>query len=192
MSNAAVSLATTQPVRNRPSTSGRTPCRSRAAYSVVGVMNTSENAPLRRGSTSSVMSSSGRSPIDTMSAEMRAVSDVESIAACFEATFASGASSRNHASSSSVLVRLPLCASASPVPSGRERNVGWELFHVDEPPVEYRVCPTAIPPGSDFSVDSSKTCATNPMSLNTMMRSPDDTAMPADSWPRCCRANRPK
>src|SRR5690242_16954743 len=34
MSSAAVSLATTQPRSRRPSTSGRTPCGSRAAYSV--------------------------------------------------------------------------------------------------------------------------------------------------------------
>src|SRR5205807_1139059 len=53
MSRAAVSDATTQPRSSRPSTSGRTPCGSRAAYTVVSSMKTSENAPRSLGSTSS-------------------------------------------------------------------------------------------------------------------------------------------
>ena len=51
MSSAAVSLATTQPLSSRPSTSGRKPCGSRAAYSVCSSMKTSEYAPLASGST---------------------------------------------------------------------------------------------------------------------------------------------
>src|SRR6266571_7484807 len=51
MSSAAVSLATTQPVSRRPSTSGRKPCGSRAAYSVCSSMKTSEYAPLASGRT---------------------------------------------------------------------------------------------------------------------------------------------
>ncbi len=51
MSSAAVSLATTQPVSSRPSTSGRKPCGSRAAYSVCSSMKTSEYAPLTSGRT---------------------------------------------------------------------------------------------------------------------------------------------
>src|SRR5215469_2826643 len=51
MSSAAVSLATTQPLVSRPSTSGRNPCGSRAAYSVCSSMKTSENAPRTSGST---------------------------------------------------------------------------------------------------------------------------------------------
>src|SRR6202795_4715552 len=49
MSSAAVSLATTQPPFRRPSTSGRKPCGSRAAYSVCSSMKTSEYAPLPSG-----------------------------------------------------------------------------------------------------------------------------------------------
>ena len=52
MSRAAVSLATTQPRSSRPSTNGRTPCGSRAAYSVSSSMKTRLNAPRRCGSTS--------------------------------------------------------------------------------------------------------------------------------------------
>ena len=47
MSSAAVSLATTQPRSSRPSTSGRTPCGSRAAYSVSSSMKTRLKAPLQ-------------------------------------------------------------------------------------------------------------------------------------------------
>ena len=57
MSSAAVSLATTQPVSRRPSTSGRKPCGSRAAYSVCSSMKTSEYAPLASGSTAAAASS---------------------------------------------------------------------------------------------------------------------------------------
>ncbi len=42
MSRAAVSLATTQPRSSRPSTSGRMPWGSRAAYSVVSSIQTNE------------------------------------------------------------------------------------------------------------------------------------------------------
>src|SRR5690349_13032579 len=59
MSSAAVSLATTQPVARRPSTSGRKPCGSRAAYSVCSSMKTSEYAPLARGSTAAAAFSTG-------------------------------------------------------------------------------------------------------------------------------------
>ena len=42
MSRAAVSLATTQPRSSRPSTSGRMPWGSRAAYSVDSSIHTNE------------------------------------------------------------------------------------------------------------------------------------------------------
>ena len=45
MSSAAVSLATTQPRSRRPSTSGRMPCGSRAAYNVDSSEKISEKAP---------------------------------------------------------------------------------------------------------------------------------------------------
>ena len=57
MSSAAVSLATTQPRARRPSTSGRKPCGSRAAYRVCSSMNTSEYAPRTSGSVASTLSS---------------------------------------------------------------------------------------------------------------------------------------
>ena len=58
MSSAEVSEATTQPRSSRPRTSGRTPWRSRAAYSVCSSMNTSENAPSSSARTVRAVSSS--------------------------------------------------------------------------------------------------------------------------------------
>ena len=46
----ALSLATTQPRSRRPSTSGRMPYRSRAAYRLCSFMNTKQNAPASCGS----------------------------------------------------------------------------------------------------------------------------------------------
>ena len=46
-------------------------------------------------------------------------------------------------------------------------------------------------PAREFRVASSNTCETNPMSLKTMVRLPFETAIPADSCPRCCRAWSP-
>src|ERR1700733_12294643 len=57
MSSAAVSLATTQPPFRRPSTSGRKPCGSRAAYSVCSSMKTREYAPLASGRTAAAAAS---------------------------------------------------------------------------------------------------------------------------------------
>ena len=51
MSRPAVSLETTQPFARRPSTKGRMPCGSRAAYSECSSMNTKQKAPRSRGST---------------------------------------------------------------------------------------------------------------------------------------------
>ena len=72
------------------------------------------------------------------------------------------------------------------------RKVGWAFAHTEAPVVEYRQCPTAIWPVSVLSEGSSKTWATRPISLCTRMRVPSLTAMPADSWPRCWSAYRPK
>ena len=58
MSSAAVSEATTQPRSSRPSTSGRMPWGSRAAYNVFSSIHTNENAPRSSGSTSTARSSS--------------------------------------------------------------------------------------------------------------------------------------
>ena len=92
--------------------------------------------------------------------------------------------------SSRVLIRFPLCPSARltwPV----ERKVGCALAQTEAPVVEYRQCPTAMWPRSAVRAGSSKTCATSPISLCTMMRLPSLTAMPADSCPRCCSAYKP-
>ena len=76
ISSAAVSEATTQPRSKRPSTSGRTPCGSRAAYRVVSSMNVRQNAPRRVGSKSSTASSSEAKSCSAKSAVTRAVSVV--------------------------------------------------------------------------------------------------------------------
>src|SRR3954451_23330614 len=47
-------------------------------------------------------------------------------------------------------------------------------------------------PLSDAIADGVKTFVTSPDSLCIRTRLPSLTAMPAASWPRCCRANRPK
>ena len=92
--------------------------------------------------------------------------------------------------SSRVLIRFPLWPSARlTVPV--ERNVGWALAQTEAPVVEYRQWPTAMWPRSAVRAGSSKTWATRPISLCTTMRLPSLTAMPADSWPRCCSAYRP-
>ena len=95
------------------------------------------------------------------------------------------------AASSRVLIRLPLWPSAR-LADAVERNVGCAFSQTEAPVVEYRQWPTAMCPRSVVSTDSSKTWATRPMSLYTTIRLPSLTAMPADSWPRCCSAYRPK
>ena len=57
MSSAAVSEATTQPRSSRPSTSGRTPASSRAAYRVPSSMKVKQKAPRSFGSSSIARSS---------------------------------------------------------------------------------------------------------------------------------------
>ena len=47
-------------------------------------------------------------------------------------------------------------------------------------------------PRSPRSFCSEKTCVTSPMSRSAVTRPPSDTAMPADSWPRCWSAKSPK
>ena len=54
------------------------------------------------------------------------------------------------------------------------------------------MCPIATSPGSACSCCSLKTCATSPMSRSTVSRPPSETAIPADSWPRCCSAKSAK
>ncbi len=139
MSSAAVSLATTQPRSNRPNTSGRTPCSSRAAYSVCSSMNTSENAPRRVGSTSSAAASIDRSGRAASSAVIRSESVVVPDTPGTPAAAARTASS-------AVFTRLPLWPSARPVPALVVRKVGCAFSQVLEPVVEYRVWPIAMSP----------------------------------------------
>ena len=62
-----------------------------------------------------------------------------------------------------------------------------------DPVVEYRTCPiAALPARSSCRCRGLKTCDTSPIA-GVAVRSPvhPQTAMPADSCPRCCCANRP-
>jgi hypothetical protein len=90
-----------------------------------------------------------------------------------------------------VFVRLPLWPRAK-LRLPTSRNDGWELRQVLDPVVEYRVWPIARWPDSAARVRSSNALDTRPISLTTVMVEPSDTAMPADSWPRCCRAKSPR
>ena len=155
-------------------------------------MKTSEYAPLASGSTAAATSSTppdSRTPLtSTWSLTNRAVStSVSEVAAISPPP---GPVPPSSAASSRVLIRFPLWPSARLV-VGVERNVGCAFAHTEAPVVEYRQCPTAMWPRSAVRAGSSKTCATSPISLCTMMRWPSLTAMPADSWPRCCSAYRP-
>ena len=160
MSSAAVSLATTQPRASRPSTSGRKPCGSRAAYRVRSSMKTSEYAPRTSGSTASALSST----LDIRGSANSAVSTSVSEVARSPSPPCSASAPLAMAASSSVLIRLPLCPRAR-LATGVDRNVGCAFSHTDAPVVEYRQCPTAIWPRSVDSAASSKTWATRPMSL---------------------------
>jgi hypothetical protein len=201
MSSAAVSLATTQPLSSRPSTSGRKPCGSRAAYSVCSSMKTSEYAPLASGSTAAAARSTwlasrsaaapGLALIPLMSARSltnNAVSTSVSEVAAIPVPPRPVPVSRP--ASSRVLIRFPLWPSARLVESV-ERKVGCALAQVEAPVVEYRQCPTAMCPRRVDKAGSSKTWATSPISLCTTMRWPSLTAIPADSCPRCCNAYSP-
>ncbi len=173
MSSAHVSLATVQPLASRPRTSGRKPCGSRAAYSVCSSMKTSENAPCTSGSAASAAASmpgcapspaanvlpspSGSRPEAANSDVSTSVSEVARLASPPPCRASCAASSR-------VLVRFPLWPRAR-LADGVARNVGCAFSQTDEPLVEYRQCPMATYPRRVLSTDSSKTCATRPMSL---------------------------
>ena len=95
------------------------------------------------------------------------------------------------ARSSVVLVRLPLCPRAIVWP-WPWRTTGWAFCQTVEPVVEYRAWPMAMRPGRPDSLGSSNTWLTRPMSFIAVTRVPSETAMPADSCPRCCSAYSPK
>ena len=158
-------------------------------------MNTSEYAPRTSGSAASADSSMvalpGPSPAGSRSAAAPANSAVRMSVSLVAPGPPAPAAGSTSAASSLVLIRLPLCPRAR-LADGVARNVGWAFSHTEAPDVEYRQCPIARCPRSVFSAPSSNTCGTRPMSLTTTIVSPLLTAIPADSWPRCCSAYRPK
>ena len=135
MSSAAVSLATTQPLSSPPSTSGRKPCGSRAAYSVCSSMKTSGTRPWPAAARSPRRSRPrwppdrrlGAGRVATLnaarslrnSAVSTSVSDVAATGAA-----RSGPASR--AASSRVLIRFPLCPRARLVlPASGKSAARW-------------------------------------------------------------------
>ena len=189
MSSAAVSLATTQPRSRRPSTSGCTPCGSRAAYRVCSSMKVRQKAPRRVGSSSIAACSIDVSPAACASS---AATRSESVVAAIRSLrVPSRPASRTLRARSEVLTRLPLWPSAMEVPAEVVRKVGWAFSQLVDPVVEYRVCPMATWPFMAESVCSSNTWLTRPRSLNTSTWAPSPTAIPAASWPRCCSAYKP-
>src|ERR1022692_2601730 len=155
-------------------------------------MKTSENAPCTCGSTASAFASMLAGPLPAAAgpaAVPEANSEVRTSVSEVAVPAPRGLPAM--AASSSVLIRLPLWPSAR-LTDGVARKVGCAFSQTDDPVVEYRQCPTAMCPRSVLSTDSLKTWATRPMSLKTTILLPSLTAIPADSWPRCCSAYRPK
>ena len=97
-------------------------------------MKVRQKAPFRRGRTFIATCSMGSSPKLAMRAVTSDVSLVESMV-FFSGTRSVGSSSASHASSSWVLVRLPLWARASP-PACVARKVGCALCQTLAPVVE--------------------------------------------------------
>ena len=93
--------------------------------------------------------------------------------------------------SASALTRLPLWATAT-APPAYCTATGWAFFTCDAPVVEYRTWPMAAPPLSRSRTGAVKMSATSPMSRWTWSVSPSVATIPADSWPRCCSAWRPR
>ena len=125
MSSAHVSEAMTGAPSRSPSTSGRMPSGSRKAITWAPSVTTAEKAPLMRPIASRTASAS-EPGCSQMSAAITSVSDVVS-----SRTPRSASSVR----SSAVLVRLPLCPSATVRP-WRCRMTGCVLGQRDDPVVE--------------------------------------------------------
>ena len=185
MSNAALSDATTQPVSSLPSTNGRTPCRSRAAYKVCSSIKTRENAPSSCGNTAIALASTFFSSCSAIKAVIISVSVVMPLM-----LVADPSSFCTNSAKSPVFVRLPLWAKAS-VPYLVGRNVGCAFTQVLDPVVLYRQWPIARLPLSVARSPSVNTCETRPISLKIRILSPSLVAIPADSVPRCCKAYKP-
>ena len=137
MSSAAVSLATTQPRSSRPSTSGRMPCGSRAAYRVSSSMKTRLNAPrsLRQhlAAPPARWSRPGKVASSAVTSEVSVVALVGSEPGISDSVASSRSASQSR--SSRVLVRLPLWPRAMP-PVAVERKVGWAFSQTLAPVVE--------------------------------------------------------
>ena len=92
---------------------------------------------------------------------------------------------------SAALIRLPLWATATG-PRWNCRSSGWALHSLELPVVEYRTWPmAAVPASSSLSIRGVNTWLTSPMPVWPLIVWPSVTAMPADSWPRCCWAKMP-
>ena len=141
MSKAADSDATTQPFSNLPSTNGRTPWRSRAAYSVCSSIKTNEKAPSSCGRTDIALASTFFSFCNEISAVIISVSVVAP-----RSRPLLGSSFCTNSAKSPVLVKFPLWAKAS-VPYLVGRRVGCALTQVLDPVVLYRQWPIARSPG---------------------------------------------
>jgi hypothetical protein len=121
----------------RPSTGGRKPCGSRAAYSVCSSTKTSEHAPSASGRTTAAApppaaapaEPPGEAPDGARSLTNSAVST--SVRRSRRSRRCSGRP-RRAAVSSRVLIRFPLWPSARLV-VGVERNVGCALAHTEAP-----------------------------------------------------------
>ncbi len=180
-SSAHVSEATTQSSPTRPRVSGLIPKGSRKATRVPSAMATTEYAPSNRRIVAATASGNGAGS-RARSAAMTSVSELDA-----SRTPAASSSSRSGPGST----RLPLWASAM-VRIAPWTTSGCAFAHRAPPVVEYRVWPMATSPGSAASFSSSNTWGTSPISRTAVTRPPSKTAMPADSWPRCCSAKRPK
>ena len=136
VASAASSEATTQPRSSRPSTSGRMPCGSRAAYSVSSFIQTNEKAPCssRQHLERALLQRGVR--VVASSAVTRPVSLVDSRSRAWMSS-SPGSLGRSATSwaRSWVLIRLPLWPSAIE-PSAVGRNVGCALCQVLAPVVE--------------------------------------------------------
>ena len=89
------------------------------------------------------------------------------------------------------LVTLPLWAVAMR-PVRYSVTKGWTFSRVLAPVVEYRAWPMACPAaGSPARAAGGKASLTSPSPFWQARAFPLAAAMPAPSWPRCCRANSP-
>ena len=155
---------------------GRTPSGSRNATSVSSATATTEHAPSRR-----------RIAARRLPAAARIVGDERGDHLGVGRRLEPDAVPTQPSRSSVALTRFPLCPSAScrAVPvrttgcASPRRSSRW-----------LRVWPIATSPGS--ACRTSEDLGHEPHLAQRRDPAAAETAMPADSWPRCCRAKRPK